>query len=378
MHLSRSTSLACLTLITTTLGTSAGVVYPRQGLFDSSTGFMDSKLGRYFYRGSAVVARDPKLIYSCGHLFYEKGVWATEYNFYRAYDKRALPQPYQGVAPRGFRYFTNYSDNSASYGQNSRKAFAYDFTVFYGNNSFGPAVGWWQNGAEALKSNRRKRIVGYPSKIDYTGEQGYSYQHGTPWFTKSARQSYRHYYSFNNVSTGGGNSGGPVFIEDETGSNYYIGGILVSGSKTTAGIYALNNSSNNLASAALGQATSSLQFTNTSPGLLPDGGSITETRSTTVSGFSGTLSDIKVSLSVITPRRGDLDVYVRSPSGRIRWVNKQSNDPSADVAIVGADYASTFRGQEANGVWQVKIRDAVPDNEAHFNSFSVTVSAEVE
>ena len=73
--------------------------------------------------------------------------------------------------------------------------------------------------------------------------------------------------------------------------------------------------------------------------------------------------------------RGDLDVYLRSPSGRIRWVHKQSKEAAADLQIDNADYSAKFRGQAANGVWQLKMRDAVSGNEASFNSFSVSVSA---
>lgn len=365
-------------VMTSHLGTSAAVVFPKRGVSDQSTGFMESKLGSYWYRGSAAVARDPKLIYSCGHLFYEKGVWATQYNFYRAYHNQSWPKKSQATIPRGYRYFTNYSDNVASAGQNSKKAFAYDFTVFYGNNSFGPAVGWWPDGAAALKTNQLKKIVGYPSKIDYTGANGYCYQHSTAWFNKVARQSYGDYYAFGNVSTGGGNSGGPIFVQDESSGSYYIAGILVSGSRTTAGIYALNDSSNSMATTALGQATSTLQFVNQESGMLTDGGNTAETRSTNVSGFTGAVSEVKVSLSVSTARRGDLDIYLKSPSGRIRWINKQSKDSTEDIVIAGADCSKTFQGQAANGTWQLKMRDANSNNQTQFNSFGVTVTAPVE
>ena len=66
------------------------VYYPIPGLVDESTGFMESYAAGGWYRGSAVIARDPKLIYSCAHLFYENGKWATDYYFHRAYHGKVI------------------------------------------------------------------------------------------------------------------------------------------------------------------------------------------------------------------------------------------------------------------------------------------------
>jgi len=353
---------------------SAGVYYPKQGLFDSSTGYMETELPDGWFRGSAVIARDPRLLYSCGHMLYENGMWATDYLFYRAYHSRYSPNPTQGASPRGYRYFTSYANNSDIYGQNSGRAFAYDFSIFYGTGSFGTAVGWWSDGGAIMRSSRAKRIVGYPSRLEYTGARGYYYQHATGWFTNRAVQSRGSYHYFRNVTTGGGNSGGPVFAKDTNGS-YYLGGILVSGSYSTAGIYTLNSSSNSMASAALATKSVRVDSGNTDAVALPDGSSTYLVREATTSGFEENITGLSFSASITTPRRGDLDVYLRSPSGRIRWVHKQSQEAAADLQIDNADYTAKFRGQAANGVWQLKMRDAVRGNEATFNHFSVSVSA---
>jgi hypothetical protein len=358
------------------LSTSEGygeIYYPKRGIFDASTGYMETYVDGGWYRGSGVIARDSRLIYSCGHLLYEDGIWATDYFFYRAYHNYTFPEESEGNSPRGFHYFTNYSDNVDYYGANSRRSFAYDFTVYYGNDSFGEALGWWQDGAAALKSSRAKRIVGYPSKIDYTRASGYYYQHGTDWFTNRAWQDFGAYYGLDNVTTGSGNSGGPVFVADS--SNYYLAGILVAGSSDSAGVYALNASSNSMASAALGLKSITRTFSNTSSSLLADGASSYTVKKTTASGFSDTVTALKFSMTLTTPRRGDLDVYLQSPSGRIRWINKQSTSTADNIVISGADYSAKFNGYAANGVWQLKMRDAVTKNRATFSKFSVTVSA---
>ncbi|MEO5716169.1 MAG: proprotein convertase P-domain-containing protein [Luteolibacter sp.] len=353
---------------------SAGTYYPKPGLFNTSTGYLETEMADGWFRGSAVVARDPRLIYSCGHMLYENGMWATDYLFYRAYNSRYSPDPSTAATPRGYRYFTSYSNNVDIYGQDSGRAFAFDFTVFYGTSSFGPAVGWWSDGGGVMRSDRKKLIVGYPSRLEYNNARGYYYQHGTGWFTNRAVQTRGAYHYFKNVTTGGGNSGGPVFAKDTDGK-YYLGGILVSGNSNTAGIYALNSSSNSMASAALATKSVRGDSGNTNSVALPDASSTYLVREVTTSGFSENITDLKFSASISTPRRGDLDVYLRSPSGRIRWVHKQSKEAAADLRIDNADYSAKFRGQAANGVWQLKMRDAVSGNRATFNNFSVSVSA---
>lgn len=336
---------------------------------------MESYVNGDWYRGSAVVARDARLIYSCGHLFYENGVWATDYEFYRAFNSSGSPDPANGASPRGFRYFTSYADNTDIYAGDSSRAFAYDFTVLYGTNSFGPAVGSWADGGAVLRSDRQKRIVGYPATIERTGESGYSYQHATDAFTTQSYQIRGAYYGFDDVSTGEGNSGGPIFVWDAAGTDYLLAGILISGSHNTAGVYALNASSSSMASAALGVKNVSATFSNSVSLLLPDAGSSYSSRTTSASGFSENITGLKFSVSISTPRRGDLNVYLKSPSGRVRWVHKASSSTADNLVVNQADYVTTFRGYAANGLWQLKMRDTLAKNRATFNRFSVTVTA---
>lgn len=357
---------------------SAEVFFPKPVQADPSTGYLESYVDRDWYRGSGVIARDSRLIFSCGHLFYYNGVWATDYEFYRNYSNHNPPDPGDGASPRGFRYFTNYSDNVSDYGGDSSRAFAYDFTVFYGPNSFGPAVACWADGSAALRSSRDKRIVGYPARIEYTGDPGYSYQYATDWFPNRGYRIRDAYHGFDDVSTGEGTSGGPVFVWDSESGNYSLGGILVSGSYDTAGVYALNSSSNTMASAALGLQSETRTFGNTNALRLPDAGSNYSVRKTAAAGFTDTVTGLKFSLSITTPRRGDLNVYLQSPSGRIRWVNKASSNTGDNLVVNQANYASTFRGYAANGVWQVKMRDTRARNRATFHNFSVAVTAYTE
>ena len=353
----------------------AQVIYSQRSLFDQSTGFVQAKTGSTWWRGSGVITRDSKLIYSCGHVFYDYGVWASTYRFHRAYHGSQSPSTSGGVTPRGFRYFTAYATESQRYGGRSARAYNYDFTVLYGNSSFGTAVGWWIDGGAVLRSNRWKKIVGYPSTVEYTGAPGYAYQHATEWFSKPATQVRDNYHHLDGVSTGSGNSGGPLFVWDSEDEDYHLGGILVSGDATLAGVYALNDSSNSMASNALGLEPVTRSFENKKTRYLPDGRRSYSKRTVKASGFSDTVTGLQFSTSIRTSRRGDLDVYLVSPTGRVHWISKHSKKKSNNLVRKNKNLTSSFRGVAANGKWKLKMRDIRKKKRAKFKRFSIKVTA---
>ncbi len=354
----------------------AGKVYYSVPEFVSdSTGLMESYVAGDWYRGSAVVARDPKLLYSCAHLFYEGGQWATDYNFYRAIHSNGFPDDANSVSPRGLHYFTSYSSGVKSYGSDSEVAFASDFTVLYGNASFGTAVGWWPKAGPVLRSSAPKRIVGYPSDIDFTGDSGHSYQHSTGWFNYEAFRVRNGFHEFDDVSTGPGNSGGPIFVRNTSTGQDLLAGILVSGTRRSAGVVALDLSTDTLASYALGLKDKSLTFTNGNGFKLPDGTRSYSVIPIDVSGFTGTVSKLRLSVSITTKYRGDLDVFMKSPSGKIRWITRADGGTSENLTITGKDLSSTYSGISPNGRWELRVRDAISGARATFKSASITISA---
>jgi hypothetical protein len=353
----------------------AQIVYSKRSLSEPSAGMIESKLFGEWYRGSGVVARDPRLIYSCAHVFYENGVWANDYVFHRNYHKRTYPRTRDGAKPRGIRHFSSYTSSVSSFGSDSDQAFASDFTVLYGNSSFGPSVGWFANGASALKSGALKRIVGYPAEIDFTGAAGFCFQHSTGDFKRSAYRVRGSFYEFDNVSTGPGNSGGPVFVQDGTSGQRLLAGMLVSGSRRTAGVVALDTATHTLASYALGLKPKSQEFSNDHAFILKDGSSSFATRDIPVSGFTGTLESIRLSITLYTPQRGDLEVYLRSPGGKIGWITRKSGGSADDLVVSNLNLDATFHGGPANGVWRLYFRDSVMGNSASFLKASLRVTA---
>ncbi len=353
----------------------AEVFFPKRGFFNTSTGYIQTKVDGIWYRGSGVVARDSRLIYSCAHLLYDNGLWAEQYLFHPAYDSRETPSNSGGLAPRGFRYLTSYSESADAFGISASRTYASDFVIFYGNSGFGDAVGYWSDGASALRSNLPKRIFGYPSIIDFTGEVGFAWQHGTDWFTNRADAVRPPYLTIDDASTGRGNSGGPVFVWDGETQESYLAGILVSGTSRLAGIYALGDVSEAMANAALGLGPVTRKVSNRSRLTLPDRASSYSNRSVRVNGFSGGVVSLECSVNIATPRRGDLNVYLKSPAGRIHWINKASASLRNNVVLRDKNLTSTFEGSTANGRWTLRMKDKRKGSEATFEKLTLSVEA---
>ena len=130
-----------------------------------STGIVVSRIGSSYYRGSGTVARNSKLIYSCGHMIASNGVWASELYFLRAWNSSSIPALSQMQTVRGYKKYAEYQ------GPSGNLDFSRDFIVGYdATNVFGTPLSTFVDGASQLLSpSTTKLIAGYPAHIDYTG-----------------------------------------------------------------------------------------------------------------------------------------------------------------------------------------------------------------
>lgn len=342
----------------------------------NSTGVLLTEVAGEKYRGSAAVARDQRLLYTCAHVLYDDGLWATTGGFARMWDSPVAPTEAELVKIRGFHYYGAYS------GGNSPRAFSLDFAVSYRNptTNFGPALPVLINGGVALRDPLLpKLIVGYPAEYAATGASGRYYMHKTGPFTEPMTQERKSYHLIDMITTGRGNSGGPVVATIE-GTPTLVG-ILVSGSSFSTGVHGLNPAANTIADLVLadldGIATGRVQTKvakNSSTTRIPDSSRTYTARSLAISGLGTTAVGTTFSLRIDTPFRGDLDVYIRSPAGRLRWVQKHSlSGAGRNVILDKVDYRSNFYGTNPNGKWQVFMRDFYEDDIAIFRNASVAV-----
>lgn len=378
MAQAQSNLLRAITFLIATMTSHAGfaVTYPTPRLTDEHAGYLSVIAAGDSFRASAVIAKDPRLLFSCAHALYENGQWATSYEFSRAYHSSFSPS--SGVSPRGFRYFSSYAGNVRNYGDTATRTFNVDFVVMYSFDGFGDAVGFWNDGGPVLANpSYLKRIVGYPATIDYTGVSGEYYQHSTDYFLDTADRIEPEYYIFDNVTTGAGNSGGPVYAYD---NGDYLAGILVSGTETTAGVRVLDSAALTMATDALRDATGTGQtvvartVSNTKAFSLPDKSTTFSVRKFAVN-LTGTITRLLFSANITTTFRGDLDVYLRAPSGRVQWISKRSGGAADNLITKNANYTVRYRGFRAAGNWGLYMRDAVAGDRARFNSATLKVSA---
>ena len=348
------------------------VVIPKINLFSKSVCYVESIASEdSAYRGSGCVVRDSRLVFSCAHVFYENGLWLTGGNYIHP-GYHAATDPYSGgILARGFLYWDTYEGFSD---QESPEAYDSDFVILYTTYPVASPFGWWEDGGAVLESDRRKFIAGYPSEIDFSGAKGFAYQHRTDDLTYKANLEYGGYYGINNVSTGGGNSGGPVFAYEYGDKKPRVAGILVSGTEDSCGIRALNVETKSLSNYALEEVPQNKTVRNTKSVKLPDGSTRYTDRQIKFSGFKSKIETLVLNLDVATKRRSDLDVYLKSPSGRVRWITKRQGG-NKSLTVKKADYTKTFSGLAANGTWTLRMRDALRGQRATFRNFSISITA---
>ena len=360
-----------------------------------STGIVVSKIGTGYYRGSGAVARHGQLIYSCGHMIASNGVWASELYFLRAWNSSSLPALSQMKAVRGYKKYADYQ------GPTGNLAFSQDFIVGYdATDTFGTPLPTYVDGAsKLLTAGTSKLIVGYPAKIDYTGAAGGAFQYYTGAFTAAMYSVYPTYLNISGVSTGGGNSGGPVFVADN--GTQKIAGVLISGATNAAGVYALTATAETMAQSALSAigvtgtaaatpsaptapttptapaptAPSSVTLSYSGKYAIPDGNTAYSLLNLPVTRLSGTVKTVTLSLNITAKVSGDLDVFLRSPNGRVAIIRQNSAaNKTSNVVLTNANLTTTFAGSACLGTWGLFMRDVVKGNPSTFNSTALTIT----
>jgi hypothetical protein len=189
------------------------------------------------------------------------------------------------------------------------------------------------------------------------------------------------HYTADRVTTGSGNSGGPLVVWNPSSSKYELAGILVSGSDYSddiwfAGVYALGSEALNAAQDALGIARSGLSTrrSNWSLGWIKNASQTFARRSFDFRGAPPQTIEVSLSLDIRTGRRGDIDAYVRSPGGRVRVVAwRNANDAVQDLELSDHDITGGMLYANGRGIWTLFFRDVLPGNPSWFNGASMRI-----
>lgn len=392
----------------------------------NSTVYVSSIFSGVGYRSSGSVAWYENLIFTTAHNVYDSGRWATNVAFVRGWHSNYPPSAAQVTPVRGYRIHGSYAGLARSAGMNNPQTFSADLAVAFGLNgtNYGPPLPVNFDGSPVLRNPlHQKMIMGYPSRLDASGKPGGFFLHSLLPFTNPFGVVTGSYLSLKNFVTGSGNSGGPVVAQ--VGGAWQQVGVLVAGSRSSLGVYALDTPARNTALEALNaaggpasppstptpptpmpplqptpaptaapQPTSpphvpppsgtitpptpqpvKMVFANNTPLNLPDGTSTYLTQDINVNNLPSYLLSAEFSLLIETPNAGDIDAYLRAPSGRISFVAKNNiGNRSINLNLRNLNITSTHFGTNPNGTWRVFMRDFRRNNlRATYKNSQITV-----
>lgn len=340
----------------------------------------DSLNPGWYTRGSGTVAASPKVVVSCAHVTFESGQWLQGFKFAPAYFSSAHPDAASNKTTiRGTWHWTSYAGGTSS------SDFAKDFVAHYAYSNFagGAYAGWWKSESTTshhLMSTKKKLIVGYP------GSDGF-YMNSTGSFTSAYSQRSDRYFWNSSVKGGSGMSGGGVFVDYGT-NDYRLSGVHVSGTtdgSLGAGVRALDDAAYSLITSAITSAggttpptptpDTTKTFSSTSALNIPDNSSTWTVRSLSVSAMPASTTAVKISLNISHTYRGDLEVTLTSPSGRVVTLHNRTGGSADNVILSDQDVSSSFSGSNPNGTWKLSMRDRAARDTGKLNSVSLTISA---
>ena len=364
----------------------------------SSVGLVRAHIAKATSVGSGVVAQDPRLLFTCAHLLYFKGRWAELVAFRRAWNAETAPDDSATVFARGFFFFSGYTAN-----KKRLYDFDMDFAVAYAQSgeTFAPSAlalndgtGGDPDGLGNLTSkSTSKMVVGYPFYFfdaNANFQNGLFYMHQTGSFTGAGPAGdafypiFSTFYGINYVSSGPGHNGGPLLVLKD--DDWRVAGIVVNGGYDGTGIAVIDSYAKGIANAALAAAVSDSPDSGSSTYsavaklkkhlLLADGGLKYSALKISFSRIPGWVTKVRMNLDITAQKRGDLDVFVRSPAGRVYQV--ASPDPNAggsDLILNDHDISSAFSRSTPNGKWEIFVRDATANgSRAQVNGASLQLT----
>ncbi|MBO8187810.1 M4 family metallopeptidase [Streptomyces spirodelae] len=111
-------------------------------------------------------------------------------------------------------------------------------------------------------------------------------------------------------------------------------------------------------------------FTNDTDVTIPDYPGPAVTSQITTSGLTGRApASLKVGVNIVHTYSGDLQVDLIGPSGRSYRLHSVAADPTPNIDTT---YTVDASAENANGTWQLRVRDRGPADTGYINSFKLT------
>jgi hypothetical protein len=379
--------------------------------------------------GSGVVVEDNQVVLSCAHVVYDDifRQWTSGARWYRAYNGSTLPNVQDAKPLNGYFFWRSYSSAVQAAARAQRRLenyplesnvpdavynawlralareFNLDAVAYFsyaqdlGGGSFARLRA---DGASLLASDRFKWITGYPGGRYPEGDPLEYRLHDTGQFRTSLEPEFpslaNYVTAYDEIETGSGNSGGPVWANANDSPDPVVAGILVSGAElqtegeSLVGVHATSAQSAKLVEAAMA-ATNETSQTKTHQaviegGNVPDaervrvpGGNRTKegqlVRTFKVRGLSKVINEVRVDLDIKHTERRDVRVVLQAPGKRLLPVYDGYYDtPGEDVKLSG-QAVPLFYGLNPNGTWVLRIIDTTPADVGQLVSATVQITA---
>ena len=343
-------------------------------------------------RGSGFCAWNPHTFFTAAHVVFGESTWESPPDWYPSANS-AMLAPEDGIRTRGYYRWTEYS-TLATAALQEVSPFSQDVALAYSFEKLikGTPAKINLDGSKDLKRNIKTLITGYPAEKDYTETElsGYFLHKTGP--TVTPYQSYEgNALTTTLVSTGSGNSGGPVWTKNAKGK-WIASGVLVGGLPSESVVYTFSKDINDLFKAVTpvirqqiqwpekvkGVSSTSIFFPYTRSERIPDGEHKWTTFKVKVSHF-GELEQVKtvrLSLDIRTKHVGDLQVMLAGPGGYQAVVHNEEGAGGNNLNLTDADFSTNFTGIIANGEWQLRVQDRLKGDIATFKSFVLEISTE--
>lgn len=342
-------------------------------------------------RGSGFCAWNPHTFFTAAHVVFGDTTWESPPDWYAAVNAATL-QPGDGIRTRGYYRWTEYGTlatalvpEESPFSQDVALAFAFRKLIR------GTPAKINLEGSKDLKRNIKTLITGYPAENFYTDKNlGGFFLHKTgptvtpygPYEGKALTTTL--------VTTGPGNSGGPIWSKNPKGK-WIASGVLVGGLPSESVVYTFSKDINSLFDAVTpvirpaiqspekvkGVSSTSIFFPYYRAEKIPDGQHKWTTFKVKVSHF-GELDQVKtvrLSLDIRTKHRGDLQVMLIAPGGYEALVHNEGGAGKDNLNLSDVDFSTSFTGIVANGEWQVRVQDRLRGDIATFKSFVLEIAA---
>jgi len=345
-------------------------------------------------RGSGFCAWNRNTFFTAAHVVYDAGQWVAPPTWYLTPFADTLDEM-QAIPSRGYYRWISYADLVAD-PSDGQAEFGRDMALAYGYRNFvfdRPArVNKKGLSQLASKSTPEWMITGYPAKDPYhnTDLLGY-YLYQTGPTKKQFSGKSGNYIQVDGVSTGPGNSGGPIWTNDPK-VGWSTAGVYVGYMPGETVVYPFNSDISTMFRAVspvlkprpgkpLWDArisSSSIIFPNYEKKVIPDGvPKYTSFRFGVDKFETGALvTKLKLSLEITTKHRGDLLVILEGPTGVQALVSWERGGEKNNLVVKDKDFTSKFGESEANGFWYLRVQDRLKGDKATFKSATLEISTD--